>query len=145
MTLSRNIRVIAFTLCHCYRKYKSSNQIFDQCDTPGLGPADSLLDFGCGTGETTIAMAQVGHLLNGLVVNTASQIFIATPISVAFVCQCKNHYHHYLSKQGVLGKLGSPGKVLGVDISEDMIGHCSSHYDGQDNLSFEVQQEYNVF
>jgi len=64
---------------------------------PGLGPADSLLDFGCGTGETTIAMAQ-----------------------------------------GVLGKLGSPGKVLGVDISEDMIGHCSSHYDGQDNLSFET-------
>ena len=26
-----------------------------------------------------------------------------------------------------------------------MIGHCSSHYDGQDNLSFEVQQENNVF
>ena len=51
--------MIAFTLCH-----KSSNQIFDQCDIPGLGPADSLLDFGCGTGETTIAMAQVGHFLD---------------------------------------------------------------------------------
>ena len=73
------------------------------------------------------------------------KILIATPISVAFVCQCNNNYHHYLSNQGVLGKLGSPGKVLGVDISEDMIGHCSSHYDGQDNLSFEVQQENNVF
>ena len=137
--------MIAFTLCHCYGNYKLSNQIFNQCDIPGLGPADSLLDFGCGTGETTIAMAQVGHLLNGLVVNTASQIFIATPISVAFVCQCNNNYHHYLSNQGVLGKLGSPGKVLGVDISEDMIGHCSSHYNGQDNLSFEVQHEDNVF
>ena len=56
--------MIAFSLCHCYRNYKSSNQIFDQCDIPGLGPADSLLDFGCGTGETTIAMAQVGHFLD---------------------------------------------------------------------------------
>ena len=64
---------------------------------------------------------------------------------VAFVCQCTNYYHDKLSNQGVLGKLGSPGKVLGVDISEDMIGHCSSHYDGQDNISFEVQQENNVF
>ena len=64
---------------------------------------------------------------------------------VAFVCQCTNYYHDKLSNQGVLGKLGSPGKVLGVDISEDMIGHCSSHYNGQDNLSFEVQQENNVF
>jgi len=64
---------------------------------PGLGAGDSLLDFGCGTGETTIAMAQ-----------------------------------------GFLGKLGSPGKVLGVDISDDMISHCSNHYNGQDNLSFET-------
>ena len=26
---------------------------------PSLGAADRLLDFGCGTGETTLAMAQV--------------------------------------------------------------------------------------
>merc|ERR1711934_267840 len=63
----------------------------------GLGAGDSLLDFGCGTGETTIAMAQ-----------------------------------------GVLGKLGNPGKVLGVDISDEMISHCSEHYDGQQNLSFQT-------
>jgi len=62
-----------------------------------LGSEDSLLDFGCGTGETTIAMAQ-----------------------------------------GVLGKLGNPGKVLGVDISDDMVSHCSNHYNGQENLSFET-------
>ena len=40
----------------------------------GLGPADSLLDFGCGTGETTIAMAQVRQL-----VNTASQNIYCNP------------------------------------------------------------------
>ena len=42
-----------------------------------------MLDFGCGTGETTVAMAQ-----------------------------------------GVLGDLGQPGEVVGVDISWDMIRHC---------------------
>ena len=41
------------------------------------------MDFGCGTGETTVAMAQ-----------------------------------------GVLGDLGHPGEVVGVDISGDMIRHC---------------------
>ena len=45
-----------------------------------------LLDFGCGTGETTVAMAQ-----------------------------------------GVLGELGQPGQVVGVDISGDMISHCREH------------------
>ena len=45
-----------------------------------------LLDFGCGTGETTEAMAK-----------------------------------------GVLGQLGQPGEVVGVDISADMIGHCRQH------------------
>ena len=45
-----------------------------------------LLDFGCGTGETTVAMSQ-----------------------------------------GVLGQLGQPGEVVGVDISGDMIGHCRQH------------------
>ena len=46
--------------------------------------------------------------------------------------------HHHHSSQGVLGKLGNPGKVLGVDISEEMINHCSNHYSGQENLSFQV-------
>ena len=46
------------------------------------------------------------------------------------------HHHHF--SQGVLGKLGNPGKVLGVDISEEMINHCSNHYSGQENLSFQV-------
>ena len=46
-----------------------------------------LLDFGCGTGETTVAMSG-----------------------------------------GVLGDLGRPGQVLGVDISEDMIAHCREHH-----------------
>ena len=43
----------------------------------------SVMDFGCGSGETTRVIAQ-----------------------------------------GSLGNLGKPGKVLGVDISEEMIGYC---------------------
>ena len=45
-----------------------------------------LLDFGCGTGESTVAMAR-----------------------------------------GVLGGLGTPGEVVGVDISLDMISHCRTN------------------
>ena len=29
--------------------------------------------------------------------------------------------------QGVLGSLGHPGEVVGVDISGDMISHCRQH------------------
>ena len=101
-------RVSWVTRHHCDRHFS------------GLGAGDSLLDFGCGTGETTIAMAQVwphhhnqhhGHHL---------------------------HHHHHHCEQGVLGMLGNPGKVLGVDISDEMISHCSNHYNGQENLSFQV-------
>ena len=65
-------------------------------------------------------------------------------------CHDRHHHHHFhdqhqdhlhhadYHKQGVLGKLGNPGKVLGVDISDDMISHCSNHYNGQENLAFEV-------
>merc|ERR1719400_1627666 len=35
---------------------------------PGLGPQDRLLDFGCGTGETTLALAQGGPGAGGEVV-----------------------------------------------------------------------------
>ena len=48
------------------------------------------------------------------------------------------HLYHRDCEQGALGKLGSPGNVLGVDISEEMIRHCSDHYNGQQNLSFQV-------
>jgi len=54
---------------------------------PALGKEDRLLDFGCGTGETTVAMSE-----------------------------------------GVLGQLGQPGKVVGVDISGDMISHCQARH-----------------
>ena len=60
-----------------------------------LGQGDRLLDFGCGTGETTVAMAN-----------------------------------------GVLASLGNPSKVVGVDISEDMISHCRKEH-RVDNLTFE--------
>ena len=51
-----------------------------------------------------------------------------------------HHHHHQDCEQGELGKLGNPGKVLGVDISEGMISHCSENYNGQQNLSFQVQK-----
>lgn len=66
---------------------------------PQLGENDRLLDFGCGTGETTVAMAE-----------------------------------------GILGNLGKPSKVVGVDISDDMISHCSETHQTA-NLSF---QQLNV-
>lgn len=66
---------------------------------PQMGPDDRLLDFGCGTGETTVAMSE-----------------------------------------GVLGNLGQPREVLGVDISEDMITHCNNTHKTP-NLSF---QQLNV-
>jgi len=62
---------------------------------PQLGDNDRLLDFGCGTGETTQAMAQ-----------------------------------------GILGNLGKPSKVVGVDISEDMISHCTKTHQAT-NLAFQ--------
>ena len=52
-----------------------------------LNSEDKLLDFGCGTGETTVAMAH-----------------------------------------GILGGLGAPGEVVGVDISEEMISHCRARH-----------------
>ena len=92
----------------------------------GLGAGDSLLDFGCGTGETTIAMAQVWADLHHHHYHR-------------HLHDCEHlHHHHHDCEQGVLGKLGNPGKVLGVDISDEMISHCSEHYDGQQNLSFQV-------
>ena len=105
-------RVSWVTLHHCDRHFS------------GLGAGDSLLDFGCGTGETTIAMAQVW----------------------LHHCHQHHHYHwhhhhlhrHHHCEQGVLGKLGNPSTVLGVDISDEMISHCSNHYNGQENLSFQV-------
>ena len=56
-----------------------------------------MLDFGCGTGETTIAMSQ-----------------------------------------GILGDLGTPGAVVGVDISTDMISHCKARLETSlvPNISF---------
>ena len=80
---------------------------------PKLGVNDRVLDFGCGTGETTLAIAQ-----------------------------------------GNLGDLGHPGqvgshhiplfpnynplnfKVVGVDISEDMISHCQQQHN-LPSLSFQ--------
>ena len=61
-------------------------------------------------------------------------------------CHQHHHYHwhhhhlhrHHHCEQGVLGKLGNPSTVLGVDISDEMISHCSNHYNGQENLSFQV-------
>ena len=46
-----------------------------------------LLDFGCGTGETTLALAE-----------------------------------------GELGGAGTPGEVVGVDLSQEMIQHCQSQH-----------------
>jgi len=60
-----------------------------------LGENDCLLDFGCGTGETTVAMAE-----------------------------------------GILGTLGKPNKVVGVDISDEMISHCNETHK-TNNLTFE--------
>jgi len=64
---------------------------------PKLGSKDKVLDFGCGTGETTLSLAQ-----------------------------------------GTLGGLGTPGSVLGVDISPDMVSYCNQHYNKQDNLQFQT-------
>jgi len=61
-----------------------------------LGSNDSVLDFGCGTGETTLAIAS-----------------------------------------GQLGNFGKPEKVLGVDISSDMVSHCNSNHSFP-NLSFQI-------
>ena len=46
-----------------------------------------VLDFGCGTGETSLALAQ-----------------------------------------GELGGVGTPGEVVGVDLSQEMIQHCQSQH-----------------
>jgi len=54
---------------------------------PSLSSQDRLLDFGCGTGETTVAIAH-----------------------------------------GILGQFGTPGKVVGVDLSDKMITHCKDHH-----------------
>jgi len=62
-----------------------------------LGTGDKVLDFGCGTGETTLSLAQ-----------------------------------------GTLGGLGTPGSVLGVDISPDMVSYCNQNYSNQDNLQFQT-------
>ena len=56
-----------------------------------------------------------------------------------------HHHHHQDCEQGELGKLGNPGKVLGVDISDGMISHCSENYNGQQNLSFQVQTVFFTF
>jgi len=71
---------------------------FTKVHTP-LGANDRLLDFGCGTGETTVALAE-----------------------------------------GILGNMGKPNKVVGVDISDDMISHCTETQVSP-NLSF---QQLNV-
>ena len=42
----------------------------------GLGSEDSLLDFGCGTGETTIAMAQVLIIIIAIVMTKTTIIII---------------------------------------------------------------------
>lgn len=60
-----------------------------------LRNTEKVLDFGCGTGETTAAIAR-----------------------------------------GELGNLGEPRQVLGVDISQDMIGHCKSNHKAS-NLRFQ--------
>ncbi|XP_023330187.1 juvenile hormone acid O-methyltransferase isoform X2 [Eurytemora carolleeae] len=61
---------------------------------PPLSGTEKVLDFGCGTGETTLAMAE-----------------------------------------GRFGELGNPGRVIGVDISQDMIEYCKSKYN-LDKLEF---------
>jgi len=64
-----------------------------------LTSEDSVMDFGCGSGETTKAIAQ-----------------------------------------GSLGNLGKPGFVLGVDISEEMIGHCRDHHQTPGDMDIHFEQ-----
>ena len=58
-----------------------------------------VLDFGCGTGETTLALAE-----------------------------------------GELGGAGTPGEVVGVDLSQEMIQHCQSHHQTSTNPSLSFTQ-----